>query len=154
MRALLLALLWLSAAMAAAPAAPRIESKSGDLRAVGVLQGERLSIHISRLDDNVPLKDAQVAVTVRGTRHAAVAEADGGYSVTAKDLALPGAAAVEFEVTAGTVHEVLKGTLEVEAGSAAEGDSGSARGTYWWVLNFGVCIAFLWLFSRRKKSAD
>lgn len=155
MKGLLLALLWLSpAAVLAAPAQPRIESKSADLRLVGILQADRLAIHISRLEDNVPLKDAAVAMTLRGTRYAALAEADGGYSVRAPDLTLPGSAAVEFEVTAGTLHEVLKGTLELGSGSAGGADSGTARGTYWWVLNFGVCIAFLWLFSRRKKSAD
>ena len=37
---------------------------------------------------------------------------------------------------------------------APAADSGGARQWGWWILNFAVCGAFLWLFSRRKKSED
>jgi hypothetical protein len=136
------------------PGAPRVEARSADLLAVGVVHDDKMSIHLSRLADNAPVRDATVTVLLRGTTYAAVAEADGGYSLEAKDLTLPGAAVVEFQVTqAAAARENLKGTLDV-AGAAAQSDSQSnARQLWWWVLNFTVCFGALWLFSRRRKAA-
>jgi len=134
------------------PSAPaRVEARSSDLLAVGTVHGERMTIHLSRLSDNAPVHDAALAVVLRGTAHAAVAEPDGSYSIETPDLRLPGSAAVQFEVTQSAGHEVLVGTLEDERAAQAD-DKGSTRQLGWWVLNFGVCIGFLWLWSRRKKN--
>jgi len=108
-------------------------------------------IHLSRIEDNAPIRDAQIDVVLRGATHAAVADADGSYSVDSPDFALPGAAAVEFRVAwAGTRHN-LEGTLQGPAGPAETSTGGSSRQIGWWVLNFAVCIGFLWLWSRRKR---
>ncbi len=143
------------AAVAVTPgaAAPtRVEARSPDLLAVGLVQGDRMSIHVSRLLDNAPLRDAVVTVVLRGMTHPTVAEADGSYTLVAKDLALPGAAAVEFHVVQAQLHENLRGVLQAAA-AAAPDERSNARQLWWWALNFGVCIGFLVLFSRRKKSA-
>lgn len=113
-----------------------------------------MSIHLSRLIDNAPVRDAGVTVVLRGAAHAAVAEADGSFTLETKDLALPGQAAVEFQVAQGAASETLKGTLQVAAGGARPEDKNSARQLWWWVLNFAVCIGFLWLYSRRRKTAQ
>jgi hypothetical protein len=136
-----------------APAPTRVEARSSDLLAVGIVQGDRMSIHLSRLLDNAPLRDAAVTVVLRGVVHPTVAEADGSYSVVAKDFTLPGTAAVEFQVAEAQLHEDLRGVLQPPLAAAAAADGGNARQLWWWALNFGVCIGFLWLFSRRKKSA-
>ena len=135
----------------AAPSA-RVEARSPDLLAVGTVQGNRMAVRLSRVVDNAPIGNAALAVMLRGTTHPAVAEADGSYSVETPDLQLSGPASVEFLVTVGDKREELKGTL---AATAAEpsGDRNSSRQIGWWVLNFAVCIGFLWLWSRRK-SAD
>ena len=144
------------AAGADEPAPPaRVEARSADLLAVGVARGDRMSIHLSRLIDNAPVRDAAVTVVLRGASHPATAETDGSYTLQTKDLALPGAAAVEFQINQGAAHENLKGTLEIAAASGpADDKSSTARQLWWWVLNFAVCIGFLWLFSRRRKSAQ
>jgi hypothetical protein len=49
--------------------------------------------------------------------------------------------------------ESLKGTLQVAAGAPSE-QKNTARQLWWWVLNFAVCIGFLWLYSRRRKAAE
>jgi hypothetical protein len=142
----------LSVAAAAADAG-RIEAHSNDLLAVGVVHGDRMTVHLSRTLDNSPVRDAALNIVLRGSAHSAVAETDGSYSLQTPDLALPGAAAVEFQVTAGALQESLRGTLQ--AGAAAKSESpNSARQLWWWVLNFAVCIGFLWLFSRRRKAAQ
>ena len=150
-------------AAASDPAPPqRIEARSADLLAVALVRGDRMVIHLSRLIDNAPVRDAAVTVLLRGTAHPATAEADGSFTLETKDLALPGAAAVEFQVVPAGVSqagasragagETLQGTLQV-ATAAAPQDKNTARQLWWWVLNFGVCIGFLYLISRRRKRA-
>lgn len=131
----------------------RVEARSADLLAVGSVQGDRITVRLSRIVDNAPVGDAVVAVMLRGATHPAVAEADGSYSVDTPDLKLPGPASVEFLVTMGEKREELKGTLAFLGEPGQTDDKGSSRQLGWWVLNFAVCIGFLWLWSRRK-SAD
>lgn len=138
----------------AAMTAPRdrIEARSADLLAVGSVQEDHMTIHVSRIVDNAPVGNAVVAVMLRGATHPAVAEADGSYSVETPDLKLPGPASVEFLVTVGDKREELKGTLALVREPGATQDKGSSRQLGWWVLNFAVCIGFLWLWSRRKSA--
>ena len=131
-----------------------MEAHSADLLAVGLLHGDRLSIRLTRAIDNAPIPDAVVSVLLRGATYPTVAEADGSYSLTAKDLTLPGEAAVEFRIAQGQDRETLSGILKVATAAVEHDDRGSGRQMWWWALNFGVCIGFLWLFSRRKKSAS
>jgi hypothetical protein len=155
MRAWALALLLGSLAGAQTPSLPsaRVEARSPDLLAVGTVQGDRMAVHLSRILDNAPVGNAGLAVMLRGTTHPAVAEADGSYSIQTPDLKLPGPASIEFLVTVGDKREELKGTLAA-AGAESSGDKNSSRQLGWWVLNFAVCIGFLWLWSRRKSPAD
>ena len=132
----------------------RVEARSTDLVTVGVVHDDRMSIHVSRLLDNAPVRDAVVAVSLRGASHPTVAEADGSYTLVSPDLKLAGAAAVEFQITQGAAQEKLKGTLEVGAAAAGADEKSQARQYWWWALNFGVCIGFLALLSRRKKKAS
>ena len=119
-----------------------------------MVHDDRMSIHLSRVIDNAPVRDATVTVVLRGAAHPATAETDGSFTLQTKDLTLPGAAAVEFQVAQAAARESLQGTLQV----AADADSGqgknSARQLWWWVLNFAVCIGFLWLYSRRRKARE
>ena len=64
-----------------------------------------------------------------------------------------GKAAVEIQVAQSAARETLKGTLQIAAGADRSQDKNSARQLWWWVLNFAVCIGFLWLYSRRRKAA-
>ncbi len=138
---------------AAPSASPRVEARSADLVAVGLVHGDRMIIRLSRVIDNAPVGDAAVTVVLRGVAHATTAETDGSYTLQTQDLALPGAAAVEFQVAQAAARQILKGTLQVAAGAAQPEDKNTARQLWWWVLNFTVCIGFLWLFSRRRKAA-
>jgi hypothetical protein len=143
-----------AAAPTKSPAPARVEARSDDLLAVGLAQGDRMIIRISRSIDNAPVRDAAVTVTLRGVTHPTTAEADGSFTLQTQDLALPGAAAVEFQVVQAAAHETLKGMLQVAGGAGSAGDKNSARQLWWWVLNFAVCIGFLWLISKRRKAAQ
>jgi hypothetical protein len=148
-----MALMALAPAWAAdPPALPRVEARSRDLMAVGVVHEDKMSIHVSRIADNAPVRDAVISVVLRGTAHPATAETDGSYSLQTPDLRLPGAAAVDFQISQGSSSQSLKGTLDVAAAAGAADDRNANRQLWWWVLNFSVCGAAFWLFSRRKAA--
>lgn len=134
--------------------AARVETRSADLMAVGVVHGERMTIRLSRLSDNAPVSDAVVTVRLRGAVHPTIAEADGSYTMQTQDLSVPGPAAVVFQIAQGSAREDLRGAIQVAAGPAAPEEKNSARQLGWWVLNFAVCIGFLLLISRRRKAAS
>jgi hypothetical protein len=131
----------------------RVEARSADLVAVGVVRGDRMIVHLSEVIDNAPVRDASVDVVLRGVVHPTVAETDGSYTLQTQDLALPGSAAVEFDVVRAAARESLKGTLQLNGEHPSE-NGNNARQLWWWVLNFAVCIGFLWLISRRRKAAQ
>ena len=135
------------------PAISRVEARSNALLAVGVVRDDKMIIHISRLADNAPVRDAVVTVLLRGTVHPTTAEADGSYSLQTRDLALPGDAAVDFQVDQGSAKDSLKGTLNIGSQPGPLDDKNNSRQLWWWVLNFAVCGAAVWLFSRRRKAA-
>ncbi len=141
-----------AAASGESSAPARVEARSADLMAVGLVHDDGMTIRLSRLIDNAPVRDAAVTVTLRGVTHPTTAEADGSFTLQTKDLAIPGPAAVEFQVVQAAARETLKGTLQVAAGAGSGDDRNSARQLWWWVLNFAVCIGFLWLYSRRRKA--
>jgi len=134
--------------------AARVEARSTDLLAVGLARGDRMTIHLSRLIDNAPVRDAVVTVTLRGRSYPTTAETDGGYTLQTKDLGLGGAAAIEIQVALAGLRQSLKGTLQAEAGRSQPPEKSTARQLWWWVLNFAVCIGFLYLISRRRKAAQ
>ena len=145
---------WATGVLAADTAAiSRVEARSNDLLAVGVVHDDKMIIHLSRLADNAPVRDAVVSVVLRGSVHPTTAETDGSYTLQSKDLALPGAAAVDFQIGEGAARESLKGTLDIGSQPGVLDDKNSSRQLWWWVLNFAVCGAAVWLFSRRRKAA-
>jgi hypothetical protein len=157
--AVTLAVLGMAAASFAAapeesPAPARVEARSADLMAVGLVRDDKMTIRLSRLIDNAPVRDAAVTVTLRGVTHPTTAEADGSFTLQTKDLAIPGAAAVEFQVAQAAAHETLQGALQVAGRAGSSDGANSSRQLWWWVLNFAVCIGFLWLYSRRRKAAE
>jgi hypothetical protein len=133
--------------------APRVEARSANLLAVGIVHDDRMSIHLSRLMDNAPVRDAALTVLLRGAVHPTTAEADGSYSLQTKDLNLPGSATVVFQIAQGKAREELTGALQIADNQPNLKEKNSARQLWWWVLNFAVCIGFLMLISRRRKAA-
>jgi hypothetical protein len=135
------------------PAAARVEARSENLLAVGIVRADRMSIHVTQLIDNAPVRDAVLTVLLRGIAHPTVAEADGSYTLQTNDLRLAGPASLEFQITLGTTRHDLKSTLLVADGGTKPDEKNAARQLWWWVLNFAVCIGFLMLISRRRKAS-
>jgi hypothetical protein len=142
------------AAQPESAAQARIEVRSASFLAVGLVRDDTLSIHLSRAADNAPVRDAVVTVILRGTERPTTAETDGSYSLHTADLGLPGSVSIEFKVKQGMTLENLKGSLQITAASDKPQEKNGARQLWWWALNFGVCIGFLLLISRRRKAAQ
>jgi hypothetical protein len=132
----------------------RVEAKSKSFVAVGIVEADRMTIHLSRALDNAPVHDAAIQVTIRALSLTAIAQTDGSYQVRSAELQATGPAVVAFLVTRGAETEKLVGTLEAPAAAKKITDSGQARQMLWWALNFAVCIGFLMLYSRRRKAAE
>lgn len=143
-----------SSGVSAASPPARIEARSQDLLAVALIRDDRMSIHLSRLMDNAPVHDAVVTVLLRGKSYPTTAETDGSYSLQSEALSLPGSAAFELQIAQASGPETLKSTLKIADAPARSADKSSARQLWWWVLNFAVCIGFLMLISRRRKSVQ
>ncbi len=138
-----------------APAPARVEAKSKTFVAVGLLQGERMVIHLSRVIDNAPVHDAAVRINMRALDLPAVAQTDGSYEARSAEFKADGPAVVAFIVKQGELTEKLVGTLELPAAAKSSlTGNGQVRQFLWWILNFGVCIGFLVLYSRRRKAAE
>jgi len=133
--------------------AARVEARSKTYLAVGLLAGDRMTIHLSRLLDNTPVHDAAIEVQVRGLDLKAIAQPDGSYEVRDPGLAAEGPAIVAFLVRQGETGERLVGTLEGSGSKQSGPHEGQTRQLLWWVLNFAVCIGLLVLISRRRKAA-
>ncbi len=146
------------AAQSPAPAAPgapaRLELHSADYLLVGLVQGDTMTLRVTRALDNAPVRDAQVTAYLRGTDHAATSQVDGSYAFSSQDLTLPGAAAIEFQVKQAGKDERLRGTLTTPDAAGGAADANGIRQYAWWVLNFSVCIAAYVLFMRRRKTED
>jgi hypothetical protein len=138
-------------AAAESAAAPRIELRSPEYLLVGLVHGDVLNLRLSRANDNAPVADAEITATLRGASYPLIAQADGSYAFTAKDLAVPGPAGIEFHILRGAAQDTLRGTLQLPV-APKDDDRSSFRQNAWWALNFAVCIAAYWLFTRRRKA--
>ena len=146
----MLALVWATQAFAVAA---RVEAKSKSFVAVGLLEGDRMVIHLSRQLDNAPVHDASLHLNMRSLDLPAVAQTDGSYEVKNPALKADGPAMVAFLVRQGDVTEKLVGTLDAPPADKGVQENGQLRQFLWWVLNFAVCIGLLMLISRRRKAA-
>jgi len=50
------------------PAATRVEARSESLLAVGIVRADHLVVHVTRVVDNAPVRDAVLTVLLRGRR--------------------------------------------------------------------------------------
>lgn len=144
---------------AAATAAPlRVEATSELFELVGVLDGDKLVIHLDRYASNEPVTGAKISVEGGPLKATAAVERDGLYTVAAAGLAAPGTHPLVFTVQAGAANDLLTGDLVVASPPAiaahAEGLdwqslSTTALATLAAVLVLGAGLV-VW---RRRKSA-
>jgi membrane fusion protein, heavy metal efflux system len=98
-------------AAAAAGSLPRLAVKSEAYELVSVLDGERLTIYLDRFEDNAPVTDAKITVTIDGESAAAEPAAGNTFVVSSKRFGGHGSVELIFDIKAPEVDDLMIGTL-------------------------------------------
>jgi len=118
-----------AAAASGAPGLPRLVVSSETYELVAVLEGERLTIYLDRFEDNVPVTDANIAVTVNDEPVIAQPSGEGTYRISSKRFAGRGVVELVFDIKAKDGDDLLIGKFTL-AGSAQDGHSPPALPWY------------------------
>ena len=87
-------------AAATAGSLPRLVTKSEAYELVAILDGERLTIYLDRFEDNSPVTDAKITVTIDGEPVAAEPAADNTFALTSKRFGGGGSVELIFDIKA------------------------------------------------------
>ncbi len=90
---------------------PRLATKSETYELVAILDGARLTIYLDRLDDNSPVSDATIAVTIDGETIAAQPAAADTFTVTSTRFGGGGSVELIFDIRAPGGDDLLIGSL-------------------------------------------
>jgi cobalt-zinc-cadmium efflux system membrane fusion protein len=113
-------------AVATAPGLPRLVTASEAYELVAVLEGERLKIYLDRFEDNSPVADANITVTINDESTPAGTAGDGTYFVSSKKFGDRGLVELIFDIRAKEADDLLIGKLTLVGSIPGEGSSGSA----------------------------
>jgi biotin carboxyl carrier protein len=118
-----------AAAASGEPGLPRLVASSEIYELVAVLEGERLTIYLDRFEDNAPVTDANITVTVNDEQVVAQPSGEGTYRVSSKRLAAGGLVELVFDINAKGGDDLLIGKFTV-VGSARDARSPEALPWY------------------------
>lgn len=104
----------------ATPGMPRIALQSDLYEVVGTLHDLRLTLHVDRTEDNEPVTDAKVTVTLADVPVTATPVPGGTYVAASSRLAEPGTIDVVVSISAAGGDDLLIGTLTIPG---LEGDA-------------------------------
>jgi membrane fusion protein, heavy metal efflux system len=98
-----------------APAAslPRLSASSELYELVGVLDGLRLTIYLDRFQNNVPVTDASIAVTINDRNEVAQPSPDGTYTLVSGQFGAGGLFEFIFDIRAPEGDDLLIGKLSL-----------------------------------------
>lgn len=106
-------------AAASAPGAPRLVASSESYELVAVLEGLRLTIYLDRFQDNAPVTDAQITVTINDEAVVAEPTAGGTYRVLSGQFGHGGLFEFIFDIRAPQADDLLIGKLSLATGTPA-----------------------------------
>ena len=119
---------------------PRLSTKSEAYELIAVLDGERLTIYLDRYEDNAPVANATVTVSIDGEPVAAEAATDNTYVLTSGLFSGKSSVELVFDIKAAEVDDLLIGTLvlpgKATTGTGSESRSWPAR--LWSALRHGA----------------
>jgi membrane fusion protein, heavy metal efflux system len=94
---------------------PRLTTDSENYELVAVLEGQRLVIYLDRFEDNSPVTDARITVSVNDETTTVEAGADGTYAVVSKLFERGGLVELVFDIKATEGDDLLIGKLSLPA---------------------------------------
>ena len=98
-----------------AKGSPRLALNTENYELVAILSGLRLTIYLDRFNDNIPVTDAAIAVTINDETVPANPDANGTYTLTSGRFGAGGLFEFVFDVTAPEADDLLIGKLSVAA---------------------------------------
>ena len=101
---------------------PRLVASSEAYELVAILHDERLTIYLDRFENNGPVTDANITVTVNDEAVAAQPSGDGVYSISSKRFAGRGLIELVFDIKAKEGDDLLIGKFTL-AGSVQDAGS-------------------------------
>jgi membrane fusion protein, heavy metal efflux system len=107
------------AAPGASRSQPRLATDSETYELVAVLEGRRLVIYLDRFEDNSPVTDAHITVSLNDETAAAEPVPDGTYSVVSKLFERGGLVEVVFDIKAAAGDDLLIGKLSLPTAGPA-----------------------------------
>jgi membrane fusion protein, heavy metal efflux system len=112
-----------------APGLPRLAVSSETYELVAILEGERLTVYLDRFEDNAPVTDANITVSVNDESVIAQPSGEGTYGVSSKRLGGRGLVELVFDIKAKDGDDLLIGKFTL-AGSAHDARSPEALPWY------------------------
>ena len=106
-----------ASAASTTPRLPRLAASSESYELVATLQGERLTIWLDRFEDDSPVTDAAITVTVNDEPVAAAPTNGGAYTLSSNRFSGGGLVELVFDIRASSGDDLLIGKLML-AGSA------------------------------------
>jgi membrane fusion protein, heavy metal efflux system len=119
---------------------PRLVATSEAYELVAILNDERLTIYLDRFEDNAPVTDANITVTINEEAVVAQPSGDGVYSISSKRFAGRGLIELVFDIKAKEGDDLLIGKFTL-AGSAQDARSPDAMpwyGRVWLYVRHGT----------------
>jgi membrane fusion protein, heavy metal efflux system len=92
---------------------PRLSASSELYELVGVLDGLRLTIYLDRFQDNLPVTDATIGVTINDKTEVAEASPDGTYTLVSGQFGAGGLFEFVFDIHAAEGDDLLIGKLSL-----------------------------------------
>lgn len=136
------------------PTSPRFEAHSDLFEAVGVLEGDHLSLFVDRFADNAPVLKAKVELESGATKAVGeFHEEHGDYGFAAGSFTKPGNYPITLTVTAGDEVDVLAANLVVtgeHAGHEHE-ESSLLKQAGLWAVGLAILAALAWTTRRLIK---
>jgi hypothetical protein len=105
---------------ATAPHLPRLAASSETYELVATLEGERLTIYLDRFDDDSPVTDATITVTINDEPVAAAPSGSGAYTLSSSRFSGRGVVELVFDIRSRDGDDLLIGKLTL-TGAALPG---------------------------------
>ena len=125
---------------AAAPGLPRLVTSSETYELVALLEGERLTIYLDRFEDNSPVTDAGITVTLNEESVPATAVGDGTYRLSSKKFNDGGLVELVFDIKAKEADDLLIGKMTLVGSDRNQriANAGSWYGRVWSYARHGA----------------
>lgn len=141
-------------ASAGGSAAPRFASASDVFELVGVVEGKRLALYLSRYGDSSPVKDARLEIELGGVKIPVEAHGEGQFEAMLAAAPKAGAISVAATIYAGDETDLLAGELDIhdESAVAGAGHSRSWRDYATWGVAAALALLLAAVGIRRFAS--